>query len=102
MDSFEDSLVDSRQSAIVVNAVVHVKCKIGTPRDNKANRMIVAALVREYYDGIKDMRQCDKLKYSPMAVELSFVPTAGDVLAARVRATRAFAQRKALAPPMSQ
>lgn len=102
MDGYEDGEVDSRQPTIVMNAVVHVKCKIGTPRDNKANRLIVAALVREFYDSIKDMRQCDKLKFSPMAVEMSFVPTAGEVLAARVRKTRAIAERKALAPPMGQ
>ena len=102
VDNYEDTEVDPKHPGVVVDAVVHVKCKLGTPRDTKANRMIVAAMVREYYDTKADMRRCDKLKFGPLAIELCFVPTAAEVLARMVRETKAVAERKAAAPAAQQ
>ena len=98
MDEFEEDEIDnahkmSHHPIIVLDAVAETRLKFGLLKDTRANRLIVFSFIRDYYNDKKDMRRCDKNKFTPLAVEMAFLPSRSDILAHRLRKTDAFTER---------
>jgi len=98
MDEFEEDEMDgarkmSDHPIIVLDAVAETRLKFGLLKDTRANRLIVFSFIRDYYNDKKDMRRCDKNKFTPLAVEMAFLPSASDIMAYRLRKTSAFTKR---------
>jgi len=94
MDEFEEEECDDpSHPTIVMDAVAETRLKFGLLKDTRANRLIVFSFIRDYYNNKKDMRRCDKNKFTPLAVEMAFLPSRSDILAYRLRKTDAFTER---------
>lgn len=70
-----------------LDIVDEARAKLGRLRENAANRLVVDRVVRDLM-AVKGMRPSHIRFYSPVAVELYFVPTQQDVIANAVRLSR--------------
>lgn len=79
---------------LVRRAADYARMKVGLPKDNEANRLVVRRLVQEYLDGVKDLRLSHRKVIEPAAVAMAFIPTETDVLVADMEASAAFSRRR--------
>jgi len=87
-------------SAIACEVAFAARSKYGLLRDNKANRMVIGAFVRDYLVISKpDLRVVDRVRHTPMAIEACFIPLEEDILAYRVRRTHTRCARVAEVGP---
>lgn len=82
------------KSAVARRAADYARVKVGLPKDNEANRLVVRRLVQEYFDSIKDMRLSHRKVLEPIAVMLVFTPTDTDVLVADMEGSAAVGRRR--------
>jgi len=78
----------------VLDAAAFVRCKIGLPKDNEANRLVVRRLVSEYLSELKDLRNGQRMLMEPIAVMLAFQPTSADVFARDLEASAELTLRR--------